>query len=193
MFNVLVLLIMSVTVMLATYVLYNERQLNNVSKHVIWVISHVVPEPENAFNMRNESDEDDMSWQSFTPFFVMWPKEYIHGLFSPFRISKGCKQMWRTKHHIVQRITFIIKTYLIYAWVRSGVKFSILYVRIFLLHFGPELYKYIFSPWYSWKIAELTLNNNNRLTHCITIVDNWSFNCRCQMGEMLIFYWYIFV
>jgi hypothetical protein len=30
MFNVLVLLIMSVTVMLATYVLYNERQLNNV-------------------------------------------------------------------------------------------------------------------------------------------------------------------
>ena len=42
MFNVLVLLVMSVTVMLATYVLYNERQLNNVSKHVIWVISHVV-------------------------------------------------------------------------------------------------------------------------------------------------------
>ena len=58
-----------------------------------------MPEPENAFNMRNESDEDDMSWQSFTPFFVMWPKEYIHGLFSPFRISKGCKQMCFNRYY----------------------------------------------------------------------------------------------
>ena len=25
----------------------------------------------------------------------------------------------------------------------------------------------LFSPWYSWKIAELALNNNNSLTHSI--------------------------
>ena len=41
---------------------------------------------------RNESAEDDMSWQPF-PFFVMWPKEYFPGLFSPFKISYGWKQM----------------------------------------------------------------------------------------------------
>ena len=29
-----------------------------------------------------------------SPFFVMWPKEYFHRLSSPFKISKGWKQMF---------------------------------------------------------------------------------------------------